>query len=287
MESKKRKIREPSSRKGDQIDPNEVLAALGMDGFLDALTKDAKKKLLKKLEANVHRLAVEEVDEADPLAVLKIQCQEIYKKFRFLGEMLDIRIKPNKRGICGLGNDISVIVDDKLMDKAWDLLINVEGWKEKVKIKSLESFPWTKEVVHRKLKTTSKEKVKELLKFSGIDDPDNLINNHYFERADTKYSVRITNELKTDNVYERLKKEDDLKEKLGWDHHVNTNEVETVITLGDFVVPGAVISKKPKRSRCGYFIIEWKKSVFPNSRNGILRINCRYMILPNSQRYNN
>jgi len=126
MEGKKRKIAAQSSKQSSQIDPNEVLAALGMDDFLKALTKDKKKKLLKKIQADLMQLVLEEVDGDDPLAVLKIKCENIHKKFLLLGEMLGKRIKPNKRGICGFGNDISVIVDDKLMDKAWELLINME-----------------------------------------------------------------------------------------------------------------------------------------------------------------
>jgi len=158
IQSKKRKMTAQPSKQEGQIDANGVLATIGMDNFLNALTKERKKELLKKLQANLMTLALEEVDENDPLAVLKVKCEDIYKKFLLLGEMLGKRIKPYKRGICGFGNDISVVVDDKLMEQAWTLLINMKGWKECAQVKKMKTFPWTEGVVHRKLKTTSEEK---------------------------------------------------------------------------------------------------------------------------------
>jgi len=290
MENKKRKIT-AQSKQVAKIDPNELLSALGMDGFLNALTKDKKKKLLKRLQANLMQLALGEVDADDSLAVLKIKCKDIHKKFLLLGEMLGKRIKPNKRGICGFGNDISVIVDDKLMDKAWSLLINMEGWKETAKIKKLKSFPWTEGVVHRKLKTTSGEKMKELLKFTGISDPDGLFNKRYFARFDKKPPIYrpITNELDTDNVFELIRKKYALIEKFNWHHNTPAVEIETVILLGDYAVPGTVKPNDPnrKRSRCASFNIEWKENVFPENKKGILRINCRYMTLCDGSLFNN
>jgi len=290
MEGKKRKIAAQSSKQSSQIDPNEVLADLGMDDFLKALTKDKKKKLLKKIQANLMQLALEEVDGDDPLAVLKIKCENIHKKFLLLGEMLGKRIKPNKRGICGFGNDISVIVDDKLMDKAWELLINMEDWNEQVKIKKMKTFPWTEGVVHRKLRTKSEEKMKELLKFIGIDDPHHFMKKTYFARVDQKrpFYHPITNELDYVNIFDLIRKKDALMEKL-WHREVPAKVIQTVILLGDYVVPGTVCSDKakPKRSRCAYFTIEWKEKVFPESRKGILSINCRYMTLADGRLFNN
>jgi len=65
----------------------------------------------------------------------------------------------------------------------------------------MKTFPWTEGVVHRKLRTRSEEKMKELLKFVGIDDPHHSMKKSYFARVDQKrpFYYPITNELDVDN----------------------------------------------------------------------------------------
>jgi len=74
---------------------------------------------------------------------------------------------------------------------------------------------------------------------------------------------------------------DELKKKLRMNEHANAKEIETVVVLGNYVVPGTVNphNKDRKSNRCAFFTIEWKEKVFPESKKGILRINCRYMTL--------
>jgi len=213
------------------------------------------------------------------------------------------RVKPTWRGSLGIGEDVSIKVEDAKMESLlkafkkkskggnWklkkdtfehDLAFNQKRYGERFRLQTDNETDFDKFLLSFPNEQPNRIREQYYVSLSGVEKPKLIALN--LEKKAEDYSATEWRQMK-----------EKVRAEKKWPEFKQLNVDSVRIVFGPWKRPGtitsAVIQKEnqtnKKSDAHGKFTIEYKKKVYPESGMGVLSFKCKYIIGKNGRRYGN
>lgn len=214
------------------------------------------------------------------------------KSLETLVEKMDCWISPDRRGSVGMYGHIFVEVSDLEMNPFLEAIGESKDWKSSYNQMELHSFPYSKSLLGRKWCSSNEEVVRNFLGRFIKFDCSKLLERHYLcdSTQDIEIKIKDVNAINNTDVREACR-------LLNWNYNEN-NDIHIKsckVILGKYTRPGSITSKciqnenqtNKKKNGVGKFTIQYIENVYPISKKGILRFNCKYFLYKNGIKSDN